>query len=193
MIGSALRNNIPNSRGIFNRGKRSVLQEVVDLVNLKYVDKVNTDTLADEAIQAMLAHLDPHSVFIPASNVEEINEDLQGNFEGIGVEFFIIDDTVHVTNVLSDGPSDKAGLQVGDKFLKVGDSAVAGKNINGDKIKNLLRGVGGSKVEMDARSAVAGKGAKAGTAKAAKVPWPEGSKGLKNGCRRGCAGRTGKA
>lgn len=61
-IGSALRDNVPGSRGIFNRGKRSVLQEVVDLVNLRYVDKVNTDTLAGEAIQAMLAHLDPHSV-----------------------------------------------------------------------------------------------------------------------------------
>jgi carboxyl-terminal processing protease len=148
VIGSALRDNVPNSRGIFNRGKRSVLQEVVDLVNLRYVDKVNTDTLAGEAIQAMLAHLDPHSVFIPASNVEEINEDLQGNFEGIGVEFFIIEDTVHVTNVLSDGPSDKAGLKVGDKFLRVGDSAVAGKSITGDKIKNLLRGIGGSKVNV---------------------------------------------
>jgi carboxyl-terminal processing protease len=145
-IGSALRQNVPGSRGIFNSGKRSVLQEVVDLVNLKYVDKVNTDTLTDDAIQAMLAHLDPHSVFIPASNVEEINEDLQGNFEGIGVEFFIIDDTVHITNVLSDGPSDKAGLQVGDRFLKVNDTVVAGHGVTGDKIKNLLRGVGGSKV-----------------------------------------------
>jgi carboxyl-terminal processing protease len=147
-IGSALRQNVPSSRGIFNSGKRSVLQEVVDLVNMKYVDKVNTDTLTEDAIQAMLAHLDPHSVFIPASNLEEINEDLQGNFEGIGVEFFIIDDTVHVTNVLSDGPSDKAGLQVGDKFLKVGDSVVAGHNITADKIKNFLRGAGGSKVQV---------------------------------------------
>jgi carboxyl-terminal processing protease len=147
-IGSALRQNVPSSRGIFNSGKRSVLQEVMDLVKLKYVDKVNTDTLTEDAIQAMLAHLDPHSVFIPASNVEEINEDLQGNFEGIGVEFFIIDDTVHVTNVLSDGPSDKAGLQVGDKFLKVGDSVVTGKSINGDKIKTFLRGTGGSKVQV---------------------------------------------
>lgn len=147
-IGSALRQNIPSRRGIFNSGKRSVLQEVVDLVNMKYVDTVNTDTLTEDAIQAMLAHLDPHSVFIPASNVEEINEDLQGNFEGIGVEFFIINDTVHITNVLSNGPSDKAGLQVGDKFLKVGDSTVAGHGITADRIKNLLRGVGGSKVQV---------------------------------------------
>lgn len=147
-IGSGLRKNVPSSRGIFNSGKRSVLQEVVDLVNLKYVDKVNTDTLTEDAVQAMLAHLDPHSVFIPATNLTEINEDLQGNFEGIGVEFFIIDDTVHVTNVLAGGPSDKAGLQVGDRFVKVGDSVVASRHITADRIKNFLRGAGGSKVPV---------------------------------------------
>jgi carboxyl-terminal processing protease len=147
-IGSGLRQNVPSSRGIFNSGKRSVLQEVVDLVNLKYVDKVNTDTLTEDAVQAMLAHLDPHSVFIPASSLTEINEDLQGNFEGIGVEFFIIEDTVHVTNVLAGGPSDKAGLQVGDRFIKVGDSIVAGRRITADKIKNFLRGESGSKVPV---------------------------------------------
>lgn len=147
-IGSGLRKNIPNSRGIFNSNKRSVLQEVVDLVNLKYVDKVNTDTLTEDAVKTMLAHLDPHSVFIPASSLTEINEDLQGNFEGIGVEFFIIDDTVHVTNVLSGGPSDKAGLKVGDRFIQVNDSAVAGNRITADKIKSLLRGPSGSKVAV---------------------------------------------
>jgi carboxyl-terminal processing protease len=145
-IGSGLRQNIPVSRGIFQTGKRSALQEVVDLVNMKYVDKINTDTLTDEAIQAMLSHLDPHSLFIPASHLTQVNEELQGNFEGIGVEFFIIDDTVNITNVLSDGPSDKAGLQVGDKFLQVNDSTVAGKGITSDRIRKLLRGEGGSKV-----------------------------------------------
>jgi carboxyl-terminal processing protease len=147
-VGSGLRQNIPVSRGIFQSGKRSTLQEVVDLVNMKYVDKINTDTLTDEAIQAMLSHLDPHSVFIPASHLEEVNNDLAGNFEGIGVEFFIIDDTVNVTNVLSNGPSDKAGLQVGDKFLQVNDSAVTGKSITSDRIRKLLRGAGGSNVAV---------------------------------------------
>lgn len=147
-IGSGLRKNIPSSRGIFATNRTTSLQEVVDLLNTKYVDKISTDTLTDEAIQAMLTHLDPHSIFIPATRVEEINEDLQGNFEGIGVEFFIIDDTVHVTNVLKGGPSEKAGLLAGDKFLKVGDSIVTGKSINIDRIKKFLRGAGGSKVSV---------------------------------------------
>lgn len=147
-IGFRLRQNIPYSRGLFETAKRSSIQEVIDLVNMRYVDKVNTDTLTDDAIQAMLAHLDPHSIFIPSKYLDEVNEGLQGNFEGIGVEFYIINDTVNVTNVLADGPSDKAGLKVGDQFLKVGDSSVAG-NINGDKIKKLLRGPRGSEVKVE--------------------------------------------
>ncbi|MFT3824594.1 MAG: S41 family peptidase [Chitinophagaceae bacterium] len=147
-IGSGLRKNIPFSQGLFETTRRSSLQEVMDLVKNKYVDKVSLDSLSDDAIQAMLAHLDPHSIFIPATRLTEVNEDLQGNFEGIGVEFFIISDTVNAVNVLAGGPSDKAGLQVGDKFLKVGDSVVTGKTINGDKIKKLLRGAGGSQVNV---------------------------------------------
>lgn len=146
-IGFRLRNNIPNSRGLFESAQRSSVQEVIDLVNSRYVDKVSSDTLTVDAIQAMLTHLDPHSIYIPAKYLTEINEDLQGNFEGIGVEFFIINDTVNITNVLADGPSDKAGLKVGDQFLKVGDSTVAGK-IDGDRIRKMLRGPSGSKVNV---------------------------------------------
>jgi carboxyl-terminal processing protease len=148
MIGSDLRKNIPETRNIFDTRNRSSLQKVVDLVNLYYVDKVNTDTLTDEAIQAMLNQLDPHSVYIPPTHLAEVNEDLQGNYEGIGVEFFIIEDTVHITKVLAGGPSEKAGLQIGDKFLKVEDTAVTGKTINSDKIKSYLRGPGASKVRV---------------------------------------------
>jgi carboxyl-terminal processing protease len=145
-IGYRLRENIPSTQGFFASSKRSSLQEVVDLVNKKYVDPVDTDSLTEDAVQAMLTHLDPHSIFIPAVHLAEVNEDLQGNFEGIGVEFLIISDTVNVTNVSIGGPSEKAGLKVGDKFLKVGDSAVAGVNIGSDKIKKLLRGERGSAV-----------------------------------------------
>ena len=148
VIGFTLRENT-TSNNFFKIPRRTPLQEVLDLVKLKYVDAVNTDTLADEAIEEMLTHLDPHSIYIPASKLDEINEDLQGNFEGIGVEFQIIDDTVHVTNVLPQGPSDVAGLQTGDQFLKVNDSLVAGNGINSERIKKLLRGPGSSQVKLD--------------------------------------------
>ncbi len=145
-IGYKLRENVTKPGSFFQAEKKAPLQEVIDLVQLKYVDKVSADALADEAIQQMLAKLDPHSVFIPASTLGEVNEDLQGNFQGIGVEFNIFDDTVHVVTVLEGGPSDKAGLQVGDRFLKVGDSAVAGNGISTTRIKKLLRGPGGSSI-----------------------------------------------
>jgi len=147
-IGYKLRSNIPFSQDFFHTSKGSSLQEVMELVKRNYVDPVNTDTLTEDAVQAMLLHLDPHSVFIPAQHLREVNEDLQGNFQGIGVEFQIIKDTVHVVSVLKDGPSEEAGLHVGDRFLQVGDSVVTGNNINSDRIKNLLRGPGGSRVPV---------------------------------------------
>jgi len=147
VIGFNLRENTA-SNNFFKVTKRTPLQQILDLVSLHYVDAVNTDTLADDAIDEMLSHLDPHSIYIPASKLQDINEDLQGNFEGIGVEFQIINDTVNVTNVLPHGPSDAAGLQTGDQFIKVNDSLVAGNHISGDRIKKLLRGPGSSQVKL---------------------------------------------
>lgn len=148
VLGFALRERLPIGQGFFQPAERSSLQEALDLIRLHYVDPISTDSLNDDAIEAMLSHLDPHSVFIPARYLTEINEDLQGNFEGIGVEFQIIDDTVNVASVLKGGPSAAAGVQVGDRFLKVGDSLVAGNGINAERIKKLLRGPGSSTVTI---------------------------------------------
>ena len=132
--------------GFLKTGKLSPVQEVLDIIKDKYVDSVHTDSLSEEAIQGLLSHLDPHSYYIPAVDQVEMNEDLQGNFQGIGVEFQILNDTVNITNVLSGGPSDKAGIIVGDQIIRVGDSAVAGNGITGDRIKKFLRGPGASTV-----------------------------------------------
>lgn len=147
VIGFRLRGNVVTS-GFFKTRKQSPVQEVIDLVNMKYVDSVSMDTLGDAAIEGMLAHLDPHSVFIPPMDVSEIYEDLQGNFQGIGIIFEIFDDTVNVVNVLAGGPSDKAGLQVGDKFLKIEDSVVTGSNADMDRVTKFMRGPGSSKVAV---------------------------------------------
>lgn len=144
MAGYKLRERMPFTQGFFDSGRPSSIQEVMDLIRQNYVDPVTTDSLGEDAINAMLAHLDPHSIYIPPRYLQEVNEDLQGNFEGIGVEFQIIDDTVHVVSVLKGGPSEKAGVMVGDKFLSVGDSLVAGNGITSARIKSLLRGPGAS-------------------------------------------------
>lgn len=139
---------MPATQGFFDNSRRTSIQEVMDLIRLNYVDPIATDSLSEDAIQAVLTHLDPHSVYIPSKYLQQVNEDLQGNFEGIGVEFQIIKDTVHVISVLKGGPSEKAGLTVGDKFIKVGDSAVAGNGITSERIKKLLRGPGSSEVNI---------------------------------------------
>lgn len=147
-IGYKLRFNIPDGQGFFGASRKASVQEVVDLLERKYVDSVHTDSLTDDAITSMLRRLDPHTVYIPAALTVEANEDLQGNYEGIGVEYFIINDTVNAVNIRKDGPSDKAGLKVGDKFIKVGDSIIAGNKITAERIKKLLRGESGTKVNV---------------------------------------------
>jgi carboxyl-terminal processing protease len=146
-LGYFMRDNMPG-KSFFYAEKRRPMQEIMDLIQNKYVDEVKPEALADTAIQAMLAKLDPHSVFIPAESLQGINEDLAGKFYGIGVEFNILEDTINVTNILKDGPSFKAGLQTGDKFIKVEDSLVAGIKIDGDKVRQLLRGDRGTKVNI---------------------------------------------
>ncbi|MEO6962435.1 MAG: S41 family peptidase [Puia sp.] len=143
LIGFRLYPNV-STGGFFKTGKLNRVQEVLDIISNKYVDTVYKDSMSEEAIEGILAHLDPHSYFIPAMDREEMNEDLEGNFEGIGVEFQILNDTVNVINVLAGGPSDKAGLQVGDQFIKVNDSLVAGNGITAERIKKLLKGPGAS-------------------------------------------------
>lgn len=146
-IGYRIKGNMPDS-GIFLFEKQKPVQEVLDLIKHKYVDDENMDSIGNIAIQAMLSALDPHSVYLPAQELKEVNEDLEGVFFGIGIEFNILNDTTNVINVLPGGPSEKAGLQPGDKFLKVGDSIIAGNHITAERLKNLLRGSGGSKVEI---------------------------------------------
>ncbi|MGZ8525052.1 MAG: S41 family peptidase, partial [Chitinophagaceae bacterium] len=137
-------NNKGNSRGFFKSAKTTSLQEALDLIRLKYVDKVNIDSIQSGAIKEMMNELDPHSVYFPPVELKEANEDLAGNFDGIGVEFNVFNDTVNVVYVIPGGPSDKAGLQIGDKLLKVNDSSLIIKDIETAKIKEYIRGERGS-------------------------------------------------
>ena len=132
----------------FKKNKGSSLQEAVELIKLKYVDPVHIDSLETGAIEEIVNKLDPHSVYFPPVELKEANEDLEGNFEGIGVEFNVFDDTVNVVYVIPGGPSDKAGLQIGDKLLKANDSSLTARSFNTDEIKKLIRGERGSKVTL---------------------------------------------
>src|SRR5947209_12897345 len=137
-----------SSQSFFKLDKRTSLQQALDLIKNRYVDSVHIDSLQNDAITDVMNHLDPHSVYIPASNLVEANETLIGNFQGIGIEFNIFDDTVHVLYVVPNGPSDKAGLQIGDKLLKVNDSSVVSKTLPSIDIRKMIRGKEGTKVKL---------------------------------------------
>jgi len=148
MIGYGLRDKTVGNK-FLSSARGSSLQEVMDLVKGKYVDPVKTDSLNQAIITDMLAHLDPHTVYIPATDVREVNEELMGNFQGIGIEFQVFNDTLNVVKVVEGGPSAKAGLQVGDEILSADDSIkLSGKNANTDDIRKHLRGVAGSPVKL---------------------------------------------
>jgi carboxyl-terminal processing protease len=124
------------------------LREVLTLIDQKYVDDVTTDKLVDESIQHLLAKLDPHSVYIPASDRVQANEDLRGNFDGIGVEFNIFQDTIVIISPLAGGPSEALGILSGDKIIRVDDKDVAGIGIKSPDVMKLLKGPSGTEVKV---------------------------------------------
>jgi carboxyl-terminal processing protease len=137
-----------NAGDFFASNKRSSLQEALDLIRLRYVDSINIDSLEGKAIQEMMTELDPHSVYFPPVELREANEDLAGNFDGIGVEFNIYGDTVNVVFVIPGGPSEKSGLRIGDKIMKVDDSLLVGRKLTVSEIKDRIRGKRGSKANL---------------------------------------------
>jgi len=148
LIGYQLREETTGGK-FLGFSKRTSLQEVVDLVKSRYVDKVASDSINQLAVNQLLAHLDPHSILIPTDQLSAADEHLQDNIKGIGIEFQVIDDTVNVMNVIKKGPSEKAGLAVGDKLITINDSAqIAGKFLIVDKVRSLLKGETGTKVKI---------------------------------------------
>ena len=113
-----------------------------------YVDEVNEAKIVEASVKAMLKELDPHSTYLTAKEVEKMNEPLQGNFEGIGVQFNIADDTLFVIQTVSKGPSEKVGILPGDRIVTVNDTAIAGVKMSRDEIVKRLRGPKGSVVEL---------------------------------------------
>lgn len=146
-MGYKLRDGMPG-KSFFYVEKRRPIQEIIDMIQKKYVDDVNLNSIADSGIQAMLNQLDPHSIFIPAADLDKVNEDISGSFFGIGIEFNFIDDTLHVINVLKDGPAFIAGIQTGDRLIKAGDSLISGQKIGRERIRSILRGPENSPVTL---------------------------------------------
>ena len=124
------------------------INSLIDYIEYQYVDTINKKDLVEKTVTSMLQSLDPHSSYIPASDFETVNEPLEGNFDGIGVEFNIIKDTIRVVVPIEGGPSEKVGIRAGDKIIKVESKKVAGVKITNKEVFDQLRGKSGTKVNV---------------------------------------------
>ncbi|MDR2627798.1 MAG: S41 family peptidase [Dysgonamonadaceae bacterium] len=120
----------------------------IDNINSRYVDKVDVDKLVEDAIVSMLEKLDPHSNYLNKDEVKEMNEPLQGNFDGIGIQFNMLTDTLYVVQVIAGGPSEKVGLLAGDRIVEVDDTVIAGVKMKNTDVMKRLRGPKGTRVRV---------------------------------------------
>lgn len=128
--------------------KNGKLQQLIQIVNENYVDVVGSDTLQDFAIRKVLSRLDPHSTYMPPALAKALGEDLNGSFDGIGVEYYRLRDTLMITAVTPGGPADKAGIKIGDKLIGVDDKPISGVNMKEQEVAARVRGKRGSVVNL---------------------------------------------
>jgi carboxyl-terminal processing protease len=139
----------PGGGGVFSSGSGSgKFETVIDYIHDEYVDTISKKRLTELALTLLLPHLDPHSGYIPAEDLKGVNESMEGNFEGIGVEFNIQRDTIWVVAAIAGGPSDKVGIRAGDRIVKIEDENVASKGIKNEDVIKKLRGDRGTKVRV---------------------------------------------
>ncbi len=124
------------------------VEDIIHIINKNYVDDVNADSLQHLPIDSLLHQLDPHSIYLPPTKASEFTETFEGNFEGIGVEYYILNDTLLVTNVLKDGPAFFAGLKQGDKILKIDSNFVSGRSLPRSEMTGKIRGKKGTSVQL---------------------------------------------
>ena len=124
------------------------LDAVLNLINTKYVEDVDTEEIIEKMIPDMLKELDPHSVYIPAKEMEKTMEEMEGSFSGVGIQFNIREDTIRVISVITGGPAEQAGMRAGDCIVTVDDSLFVGDKINNDIVLRTLRGEKHSKVNV---------------------------------------------
>ncbi len=151
-LGSYLSSTTGNRSIIFsksnNKSSTGKLNEILNFIEEAYVDSVDSKELLENSINSMLSNLDPHSYYISPKDFNDMNDPIEGSFEGIGVEFRIKDDTVMVVAAIANGPSEKLGIQAGDRIIKVDTVTIAGKNITNNDVIKLLKGPRGTKVNV---------------------------------------------
>lgn len=146
LIGNKLNRN--SGQNFPSTSKVNKFDAIVDLIQNAYVDSISTDSLIEKTIPQLLKNLDPHTTYIPAKEMVGVEEEMRGNFGGIGVQFSIQNDTVMVVDVISGGPSSKLGIMPGDRIVTVNDTLLVGKGLKNEKVLSKLRGEKGTKVDV---------------------------------------------
>ncbi len=147
LIGTFYANHFSGNRlSIINSGNK--LNNLLHIIEDQYVDTVNINNLVEKAMPQILAELDPHSVYIAAKDVQMANDDLRGSFSGVGIEFTIRQDTLHVQQVIGNGPSERAGVIAGDKIVMVDDKPFTGKTLTNEEAMHRLKGPKDTKVKL---------------------------------------------
>jgi carboxyl-terminal processing protease len=150
LIGRQMKQPLPGNKFLFSfkQNQFSKINDIINYINDEYVDTVNDKELVESAIRAMLQDLDPHSTYIPAEDLKAYTEPLEGEFDGIGIEFHIQDDTIMVVAAVSGGPSEQLGIQSGDRIVNVEGKNVAGIGVRNEDVLKMLRGKRGTKVNI---------------------------------------------
>ncbi len=148
LVGTFYANHFSGNRLSIINSSSNKLNNLLHIIDDKYVDTVNVDDLVEKAMPQILAELDPHSVYIPAKDVQMANDDLRGSFSGVGIEFTIRHDTLHVQQVISNGPAERAGLIAGDKIITVDDKPFTGKTLTNEEAMHRLKGPKDTKVKL---------------------------------------------
>ncbi len=147
-----VRENQSSKKGSFisfdHTGRSSKVEHVIQIINENYVDSVKLDTVQNLAIQEILKKLDPHSAYLPPEDAQLLSDDLEGNFNGIGIEYYILNDTLLITSVNPEGPAFRAGIQHGDRILAINKKFIAGNRANAKRAVEQIRGKRGSSVEL---------------------------------------------
>ena len=141
--------SIVNAQKVNGSDQMRKLNYATYAIEKLYVDSVDQDKLVEDAIVGMLKELDPHSTYLNAEEVKEMNEPLQGNFDGIGVQFNMLNDTLFIINNVAGGPAEKVGVMAGDRIIAVNDTAIAGVKMKNTDIMKRLRGPKGTPVNID--------------------------------------------
>jgi len=134
--------------GMSNNKSEAKIKRLINFIQYDYVDKVDTDSLLDDAITSMLSKLDPHSVYLPAKRRKEVDEEMDGKFVGVGIRFLMFKDSLTVSKVIPNGPSAKAGIMPGDRILIANKDTLFGKNLKSNLIIKTLKGKKGTKVVL---------------------------------------------